>query len=247
MSAATEKIDVLGVAFDNLTMDEAAERAWTLMAERRAAYVATPNPEIVMACRADPGAKEAVDGAALTVADGIGVIYGAKLLKTPLKEKIPGIDLTSKLLERMAEEGDKTLFLLGAKPGTAETAAENLAGQYPGLRIVGTNDGYFTENETAAVAEKIRAASPDLLLVCLGAPKQEKWMYANAENLKGSVGLMIGAGGSIDVFAGTAKLAPPAWRRAGFEWLYRLLREPKRIVRMMALPKFMLLVLMKKK
>lgn len=247
MSGAREqlKIDVLGVAFDNLTMDEAVTRARALMAERRAAYVVTPNPEIVMACRADSAAREAVAGAALTIADGIGVIYGAKLLKTPLKEKIPGIDFTGKLLERMAEEGGKTLFLLGGKPGIAEAAARKLIDRYPGVRVVGTNDGYFSEEDNAPLLEKINAAAPDLLLVCLGAPKQEKWMHANAGAL--SAGLMIGAGGSMDVFAGAAKLAPERWRKAGLEWLYRLLREPKRIGRMMALPKFLICVLMKKK
>ena len=244
MSGAQEKIDVLGVAFDNLTMDEAVGRAWALMAERRAAYVVTPNPEIVMICRADPEAKEGVGGAALTIADGIGVIYGAKLLKTPLKEKIPGIDITTKLLERMGGEG-KSLFLLGSKPGVAEAAARNLTERYPGLRVVGTNDGYFEDD--APVLEKINAASPDLLLVCLGAPKQEKWMRKNAEKLKLSVGLMIGAGGSMDVFAGTVERAPERWQKAGLEWLYRLLKEPKRIGRMMVLPKFLLCVIMKKK
>ena len=244
MSGAQEKIDVLGVAFDNLTMEEAVGRAWALMAERRAAYVVTPNPEIVMICRADPEAKEAVGGAALNIADGIGVIYGAKLLKTPLKEKIPGIDFTTKLLERMGGEG-KSLFLLGSKPGVAEAAARNLTERYPGLRVVGTNDGYFEDD--APVLEKIYAASPDLLLVCLGAPKQEKWMRKNAEKLKLSVGLMIGAGGSMDVFAGTVERAPERWQKAGLEWLYRLLKEPKRIGRMMVLPKFLLCVIMKKK
>lgn len=233
----TDKIDVLGVAFDNLTMDEAVERAWTVMNERRAAYVVTPNPEIVMRCRADAEAKAAVDGAALTIPDGIGVIYGARMLNTPLKEKIPGIDFTSKLLERMAGEG-RCVFLFGSKPGVAEAAAERLRAQYPGLRVAGTNDGYFTDD--APIVEKINAAAPDLLLVCLGAPKQEKWMHARAPQL--DVGLMIGAGGSLDVFAGTAERAPEGWRKAGLEWLYRLLREPSRIGRMMALPEFLLTV-----
>ena len=237
----TKKIDVLGVAFDDLTMDEAVEAAWTLMGERRAAYVVTPNPEIVMVCREDAEAKAAVAAAGLTVADGIGISYGARMLKTPLKQKIPGIDLTARLLARMAGEG-KSVFLLGAKPGVAEQAAKNLAEQYPGLRIAGTRDGYFKED--APVIEKVNAASPDLLLVCLGAPKQEKWMYGHAAKL--AVGLMIGAGGSLDVFAGTAERAPEGWRKAGLEWLYRLLKEPRRIGRMMKLPKFLLCVLFRR-
>ena len=141
----SEKIDVLGVGFDDLTMDEAVDRAWTLMGERRAAYVVTPNPEIVMICREDPAARAAVAGAALTIPDGVGVVYGARILKTPLKEKVPGIDLTTRLLDRMAAEG-KRVFLLGSKPGVAEAAAENLKGRFPGLVIAGTNDGYFTDD-----------------------------------------------------------------------------------------------------
>ena len=237
----TKKIDVLGVAFDNLTMDEAVERAWALMGERRAAYAVTPNPEIVMVCREDPEAKAAVAAASLTVADGIGVIYGARMLKTPLKQKIPGIDLTSRLFSRMAGEG-KSVFLLGARPGVAEQAAQNLAEQYPGLLIAGTHDGYFKED--APVIEKVNAASPDLLLVCLGAPKQEKWMHEHAAKL--AAGLMIGAGGSLDVFAGTAERAPEGWQKAGLEWLYRLIKEPKRIGRMMKLPRFLLCVLFRR-
>ena len=230
----SEKIDVLGVRFDSVTMDEAVERALSLMDERRAAYVVTPNPEIVMLCRDDPEAMAAVNAASLTIPDGIGVIYGAKLLKTPLKEKVSGCDFSLRLMERMDAAG-RSVFLLGSKPGVAETAREKLQAQFPNLRFVGTNDGYFKDD--APVVEKINASAPDFLLVCLGAPKQEKWMHVHAQEL--NVGLMIGAGGSLDVFAGTVERAPEAWCNAGFEWLYRLLKDPKRIGRMMAIPKFM--------
>ena len=236
-----EKIDVLGVAFDNVTMQEAVDAAYALQSEKRAAYVVTPNPEIVMCCREDAEAADAVSGAALTIPDGIGVIYGAKILKTPLKEKVPGCDFILALMDRMQAE-ERSVFLFGAKPGVAETAAENLRKQFPRLRFVGTNDGYFTDD--APIIEKINAASPDLLLVCLGAPKQEKWMHANAPKL--NAGLMVGAGGSLDVYAGTAERAPLGWQKAGLEWLYRLLKEPKRIGRMMVLPKFMLTVCLKR-
>lgn len=233
-----ETVDVLGVRFDNVTMDEAVERAWALQSGHRGAYVATPNPEIVMCCSENPAAAEAVAGAALVIPDGIGVIYGAKILKTPLKQRLPGIEFTGCLLEKMAQAG-RSVFLFGSKPGVAEKAQENLEKQYPGLKFVGTNDGYFTDD--APIIEKINAAAPNLLLVCLGAPKQEIWMHENAEKL--NVGLMIGAGGSLDVFAGVAERAPEAWQKAGLEWLYRLMKEPKRIGRMMKLPKFMLKVM----
>ena len=238
----SEKIDILGVGFDNLTMDEAVETAYSLQHECRGAYVVTPNPEIVMLCRENREAAEAVAGAALTIPDGIGIIYAAKLRKTPLKEKVPGIDFTERLLARMSSDG-RSAFLLGAKPGVAETAAENLKIKYPGVRFVGTCDGYFKDD--APVVEQINALAPDLLLVCLGAPKQEIWMHRHAEELK--TGLMIGAGGSLDVFAGTVERAPEGWQKAGLEWLYRLLKEPKRIGRMASLPRFMLKILFMRK
>ncbi len=232
------RIDVLDTKFDNLTMDEALDMACALMEERRGAYVVTPNPEIVLLCRENPEMARAVEEAPLVIADGIGVIYGAKLLRTPLKEKLPGIDFSCGLMRRMAEHG-QSVFLFGAKPGVAETAAENIKKLFPGIQIAGTNNGYFTDD--TPIVEKINAARPDLLLVCLGAPKQELWMRAHAGSLE--AGLMIGAGGSMDVFAGTVQRAPEFWQKAGLEWLYRLMKEPRRIGRMMKLPKFMLLVM----
>lgn len=224
----------MGVGFDSLTIEEAVTRANSLMDERRAAYVVTPNPEIVMACRERAETMQAVNGADLVLPDGIGVIYGARILGTPLKSKLPGIDFITALMADMAKEG-KSVFLLGAKPGVAETAAERLKVMHPGLIIAGTHDGYFKED--APVVAAVNAAQPDLLLVCLGAPKQELWMQRNQSALR--IGLMAGLGGSLDVFAGNVKRAPKAFQKLGLEWFYRLLKEPKRIGRMMKLPKFL--------
>ena len=138
----SEKIDVLGVQFDDVTMDEAVDAAYDLLSRRTGGYVVTPNPEIVMDCLQDPDAAAAVAAAALTIPDGIGVIYGAKILRTPLKEKVPGCEFTMKLMEKMASAG-KSVFILGGKPGVADLAAEKLGEALPGLRFVGTNDGYF--------------------------------------------------------------------------------------------------------
>lgn len=228
------RIDVMGVGFDSLTMDEAVSRARDLMAERRAAYVVTPNPEIVMLCREDAAAMQAVQNADLVLPDGIGVIYGAKILGTPLRAKLPGIDFAAALMTQMGREG-KSVFLLGAKPGVADAAGEKMRERFPGLVIAGTNDGYFQDDDP--VVEKINAVQPDLLLVCLGAPKQELWMQRNAPRLR--VGLMAGLGGSLDVFAGNVKRAPKFFQKLGLEWFYRLIKEPKRIGRMMKLPKFL--------
>ena len=235
------RIDVLGVGFDSLTIEEAVTRAKALMTERRAAYVVTPNPEIVMACRERLETMQAVNAADLVLPDGIGVIYGARILGTPLKTKLPGIDFIQALMADMAKEG-KSVFLLGAQPGVAEAAAEKLKAQYPGLAVVGTQDGYFKDD--APVVEAVNAARPDLLLVCLGAPKQELWMQRNQSLL--NVGLMAGLGGSLDVFAGNVRRAPKAFQRLGLEWLYRLMKEPKRIGRMMKLPKFLFACIGKK-
>lgn len=232
------RTDVLGVGFDNVTMDEALSRASELMDSPGADYIVTPNPEIVMVCREDREVRLAVEGASLVLPDGIGVIYGAKILGRPLREKVPGADFAEKLMARMAKSGG-SVYLLGAKPGVAELAGERLSEKYPGLRIAGTADGYFDDD--GPVIEAINAARPDFLLVCLGAPKQEKWMAANRDKLR--VPLMAGLGGSLDVYAGVVRRAPEVWQRLNLEWLYRLIKQPSRIGRMMKLPQFLICVI----
>lgn len=228
------RIDVLGVGFDNLTMDEAVERGMELLESEGTHYVVTPNPEIVEVCRENAEAKRVVNGAALVLPDGIGIIKGAAMLGTPLKEKTPGIEFAEHIVERMAKEG-RSLYLLGAKPGIAELAGKNLAEKYPGLKIAGTHDGYFQED--APIVEAIRESGADAVFVCLGAPKQELWMARNGEAT--GAHLLCGLGGSLDVFAGTVERAPKFWSDHGLEWFYRLCKEPKRIGRMMKLPLFL--------
>nr|WP_326172079.1 WecB/TagA/CpsF family glycosyltransferase [uncultured Oscillibacter sp.] len=235
MRGDTVRIDVLGVGFDNLTLAEAAERGMELLHTEGARYVVTPNPEIVEVCREDPAAREAVNGAALVLPDGIGVIKGAAMLGTPLKERVPGVEFAARLLERMAGEG-KSLYLLGAKPGVAELAAERLKERYPGLRIAGTHDGYFQDD--GPIVEDIRQSGADAVFVCLGAPKQELWMARNGPAT--GARLLCGLGGSLDVFAGTVKRAPKFWRDHGLEWFYRLCSDPRRLGRMIRLPLFLI-------
>ncbi|MBD5154506.1 MAG: WecB/TagA/CpsF family glycosyltransferase [Oscillibacter sp.] len=228
------RIDVLGVGFDNITMEQAVAEGVRLMSAEGAHYAVTPNPEIVEVCRENEDARAAVNGADLVLADGIGVIYGAKMLGTPLKGRVTGIGFAQELMARMAENG-KSLYLLGAKPGVAEKAAENLQRQYPGLRIAGTHDGYFQED--GPVVEAIRESGADVAFVCLGAPKQEKWMRQNG----GATGahLLVGLGGCLDVFSGEVQRAPEVFQKLGLEWLHRLVKNPSRIGRMMKLPLFL--------
>lgn len=236
------RIDVLGVGFDDLTMQEAVERGMALLRSDGAHYVVTPNPEIVEVCRENPAAMRAVNGADLVLPDGIGVIKGAAMLGTPLKEKTPGIEFAAHLMERMAGEG-LSLYLLGAKPGVAELAAERLTAQYPGLKLAGTHDGYFKED--GPVVDAIRESGADCVFVCLGAPKQELWMAKNGPAT--GARLLCGLGGSLDVFAGTVERAPKFWSDHGLEWFYRLCKEPRRIGRMMKLPLFLVHVRQEKK
>ena len=188
-----------------------------------------------MLCRRNPAAAAAVNSAELVLPDGVGVLYGARILGRPIANRLPGIDFASALMARMAQQNLR-VFLLGAKPGVAEAAAKRLEAQFPGLTVAGVNDGYFKED--APVIEKINAARPDFLLVCLGAPKQELWMQQYAAQL--DVGLMAGLGGTLDVLSGNAKRAPKIFIKLGLEWLYRLLSDPKRIRRMARLPLYLL-------
>ncbi len=228
------RIDVLGVGFDNITIEEAL----SIAAGLRGAYVVTPNPEMVWLARKDEEFREALSGAALSLPDGIGIIYGAKILGRPLKTRVPGIEFATAYIELLASEGKK-VFLFGAKPGVAEAAAENLKKAFPGIQICGTADGYYKDDSPIITA--INNAKPDFLLVCTGFPKQELWMRRHAADL--DVGLMAGLGGVLDVFAGVAQRAPEAWCKAGLEWLYRLIKQPSRIKRMAKLPLFLLAVI----
>ena len=228
------RVNILGVGFDNVTMDEALARGEELLCAEGAHYVVTPNPEIVETCRADAAANAAVNGADLVLPDGIGVVYGAKLLHMPLKGRVPGIEFGTGMLERCARLG-KRVYLLGAKPGIAEQAAENLMERFPGLVIAGTHDGYFKED--APIAAAIRESGADMALVCLGAPKQELFM-ANYGEATGCH-LLMGLGGSLDIFAGAAQRAPEFYCKHNLEWFYRLIKNPSRIGRMMKLPLFL--------
>lgn len=228
------RTDILGVGFDDLTLEEAVARGTAFLEEDRFHYVVTPNPELVDRASREGAFREALNGADLVLPDGIGVIYAARILGRPLKGRCPGIDFASGLMASMAA-GGKRLYLLGAKPGVADLAAERLQKQYPGLKIAGTHDGYFKED--APVVEAIRESGADCVFVCLGAPKQELWMARNGPATDAH--LLCGLGGSLDVFAGTVERAPKFWSDHGLEWFYRLCKEPKRIGRMMKLPLFL--------
>lgn len=225
------KKEVLGISFDDLTREEAAQAGAALLEEDRFHYVVTPNPEFILAAERDGEFRRVLNEADLVLADGIGVVYSAKIQGTPLKGRVPGIEFAADMLACLNERGGR-LYLLGAKPGVAEEAGRHLVERYPGIILCGTQDGYFRDEE--AVLLKVAAARPDLLFVCLGAPKQEKWMARWGKHT--GARMAIGLGGVLDVFAGKVERAPETWQKLGLEWAYRLKKEPRRAGRMVRLP-----------
>jgi N-acetylglucosaminyldiphosphoundecaprenol N-acetyl-beta-D-mannosaminyltransferase len=235
------KIDVMGLKFDSMTMDEALSRAEALLRGDKAAYVVTPNAEIAYEALHDVQLREMLNGADLMLPDGAGVVLASKLLRTPVKQKVAGVDFAAGLLGILERNGE-SLYLLGGKPGIGELAAQKMLEAHPQLRIAGIADGYFRDE--APVIEKINASGADALFVCLGAPKQERFMVQHQQELH--VHLMAGLGGSLDAFAGTVQRAPEWMIRLNLEWLYRLIREPKRFRRMLRLPKYLWAVMLKR-
>lgn len=239
-----EKVNILGVNVDKTTNAEAIAKIIKMLGEPGDHAVFTPNSEIILMAYKDPDFCDILNSADLLTADGIGVVYAAKIVRNPVPERVAGYDIACGVIDEIAKTGHR-LYLFGGKPGVAEQAQQNLKEKYPLLNIVGTHDGYFGPEDENTIIDDINASGADLLFVCLGAPKQEKWIDANRSRLNCRV--MMGIGGSLDVFAGTAERAPDVWCRLGLEWLYRLIKEPWRIGRMMALPKFGFTVLFKGK
>ena len=239
----TEKINVRGVNFDNVTMDEAFDKAVSLIEAEGFSYMVTPNAEIVQACVENPTLYDVVNTADLIIPDGIGVVYAAKILKTPLKEKVPGVEMAAKIVEYAAKEHKKLFFFGGAKASAEqkavwELAADALKKRYPTLEIEGC-DGFFNEEETDDIIAEINASGAKILFVCLGAPKQERFIYKNRQKFT-CVRFAAGLGGTLDVFAGVAERAPEFYLKHNLEWLYRFAKNPSRVGRMMKLPKFLL-------
>lgn len=225
------KKDILGVRFDDVSRQEAAQLGAAMLEQDQFHYVVTPNPEFILAAEKDADFRQVLNSADLVIPDGIGVVYSAKILGTPLKERVPGIEFAADMLAQLDQMGGR-LYLLGAKPGVAQEAGRRILERHPNIVLCGTHDGYFKDEE--AVLLEVAAARPDLLFVCLGAPKQEKWMARWGRHT--GARLAIGLGGALDVFAGNVERAPVSWRKLGLEWAYRLKKEPQRAGRMAKLP-----------
>lgn len=226
------RIDVAGVLIDNVTTAETTEAIVGLIAAGGPACVVTPNVDHIVKVRRDPEFAEICRTAALVLADGMPLLWAARFLGTPLKEKISGSDLFPELCALSARKG-YGVFFLGGRPGAANVAAEQLTARYPGLRVVGTccppfgfeHDQVWNEQIIAMV----RSARPHILFLALGTPKQEKWIRRHQAAC--GVPVAIGVGASVDFVAGVVRRAPRWMQRAGLEWLWRLLQEPRRLWR----------------
>lgn len=236
-----DTVNILGVNVSMLNIEGAVSRIMEMLGEDGTHTVFTPNSEIVMNAYKDDEFRALLNRADMLVADGIGLVYASRIVKKPIAERAAGFDIAMSLMPRLAESG-KSLFLFGSKPGTAERAAEILVGRNPGLKIAGCRNGYFKPEETDTIVDEINASGADVVFVCLGAPAQEKWIDANRGRLNAKV--LMGLGGSLDAVTGDMPRAPEWWCNHGVEWLYRLLKQPKRFFRMLALPKFGFTVLL---
>jgi len=234
------EMDLLGIRVDNVSMDDAVKKAEEFLTESKLHFICTPNPEIVMTAQNDEEFKNILNSADLNIPDGKGVVWAAKKLKEPIFERVTGFDFIHRIFE-LGQDMDISFFLLGAKPGVAELAKEKIEEKYLGIKIVGTNDGYFSVEEEKEIINKINAVKPDVLLVAMGAPKQERFIYKYRNKL--DCRIAIGVGGCLDVISGKTKRAPKIFIDLGLEWLYRSCSDFRRLKRIVTLPRFMYHVL----
>ncbi len=234
-----DSIEILGVRVDQADYDDLLDTVDAFVKASTPHQIVTLNPEMLVAAHDDPTFRRILNSADLNVADGVGLTLAARWLGSPLPERVTGSDGIYRLATHCDRQRHR-LFLLGAAPGVAQRVAERLTALNPGLIVAGAYAGSPRAEEEEDLIARVRAAAPHLLLVAYGVPAEEKWIARNRERL--GVPVMIGVGGGFDFVAGVTRRAPPWMRRAGLEWLYRLIREPWRWRRQLALPRFVALV-----
>ncbi|AJK90155.1 WecB/TagA/CpsF family glycosyltransferase [Lysinibacillus fusiformis] len=231
-------VTIMGVPFLHISQQGFVDLLVNRIEQQEKTFVVTANPEVVMQANENPTVKGYLNQATYICADGIGVVKAAQILGDSLPERVTGYDTMVKLLE-VGQQKRFKIYLLGAQKETIEKTIANIHKNYPNVEVVGYHDGFFDWNNNH-IADDIAALQPDLVFVALGVPRQEKWITENLD--KFSKGVFIGVGGSFDVIAGTVKRAPVIWQKLNLEWLYRLLRQPSRFIRMLVLPRFALKV-----
>ncbi|NMB24206.1 MAG: WecB/TagA/CpsF family glycosyltransferase [Firmicutes bacterium] len=233
-------VDILGISIHRLTRAEVLDIVEQRYRSGVPTWIVTANAELVMGAKEDGQIATVLHKADLRLADGSGIVWAARRLGDHLPARLPGVEIAEELVAWAASAG-LTLYLLGSQPGVAEEATTKLQQKYRGLEVVGSRHGYFDTTQETEILAEIRDVKPDILLVALGAPRQEFWLAQHFENL--GVSIAVGVGGSLDVWAGRVKRAPAWMGDRGLEWLYRLIKEPRRAKRMLALPRFVFWVL----
>jgi N-acetylglucosaminyldiphosphoundecaprenol N-acetyl-beta-D-mannosaminyltransferase len=233
-----EKTKILNINFYPVNLSTLIKELEKKIQDSKKQFIVTANPEIVMYANKNEDYQKIVNNADYVIADGYGVVLGSKIIGNPLPERVPGFDIMKELLQKGNEQEWKVYFL-GAKKEVIDLAIKNIHDKFPKLNIVGWHDGYFDWNSKEIQNEIVKKA-PDLVFVALGFPKQEFWIHENIPNFK--KGIFMGVGGSFDVWAGKVKRAPVIWQKTNLEWLYRLIQQPSRWKRMLALPMFVLKV-----
>ncbi len=234
------RIDILGVPVDRLTAQEAVAFVEERLDGTEPVTIVAVNPEKIIAARSDTALLRFLESATLLIPDGVGVVWAARLLGLGRFERVAGADLMPELC-RMAARRGAGVFLYGATEEVSRRAATALEDRFEGLSIAGRHHGYVGEGEMGELVASIRASGAKLLFVALGSPRQERWMAEYLDRLP--LAVCQGIGGTLDVLAGEVRRAPERWRRWSLEWLYRLVREPGRVFRQKALPRFAWLVL----
>ena len=239
-----ERIRVLNSSVDVLSFQTALDAACALAKDHTTtSYIVAVNPEKVMIAQRDSFIAEFLERADLLIPDGIGVVVAAKWLLNRTLERVPGADLAEALF-RVSGERELNLFLFGASENVNAETERVMRARYPDVRIVGRQNGYLPESDYDTLVARINASNADALLLALGSPKQERWTATYGARL--DVGVCMGVGGAFDTFAGAVKRAPVVWQTMRLEWLYRLVRQPKRFWRQRRIFIFAARVLMKK-
>ena len=239
-----QKVKILETKIDCLTQKEVVEEIALLISSKEPHYIVTANAEIAYMAWQDSEMQQVVNNASIVTADGSGVIWAANELGTPLKERVTGIDLVYAICEEAAKQ-DWKIYLLGAAEGVAAEAAKRLMDRYH-CDIIGTYNGFLKDPAVnQAVLDELSAKKPQIVLVAMGAPRQEYWITEHMHKLPSAV--YMGIGGSLDVISGNLKRAPLWMQKLSLEWLYRVIKQPSRFKRVLALPKFMRAVKKQKK
>jgi len=235
-----DRICLFGLNIDRVNMDETVGLIDKYIAQKSPRQIVTLDSSMIVIAKGDRQLHDIVEHADLVTPDGAGVIWASKLLGKPILNRVSGVDLVSQVCEMSAARGI-TVYFLGAAPGVADEAAENLRKKHPGAKIVGTRHGFFSDADEPLIVADIAAKRPDVLFVAFGIPKQEKFIQKYKSSLGASV--CVGIGGSFDVHSGRVRRAPVWMQEAGLEWLFRLIQNPKKFSKVMTLPKFVMLAL----